>query len=236
MRPLLLDLFCGEGGAAAGYAVAGFDVVGVDSDPVRLRRYPFPWILGDALDVLRDLLAGEVLWASDGGVVSLGLLAAAHASPPCQGYSDLRYLTGREYPRLVEAVRDLLDATGLRWVIENVPGSPVRNPVTLCGSEFGLGATGPDGVFRQLRRHRLFEANFWLWGAGGCRHVGQPVGVYGHGGGGAMSRGYKGALAESRQAIGAPWMSRQGVSLSIPPAYAEHVGVQLVDQLGRVAA
>lgn len=30
MKPLLLDLFCGAGGAARGYADAGFDIIGVD--------------------------------------------------------------------------------------------------------------------------------------------------------------------------------------------------------------
>jgi 2-polyprenyl-3-methyl-5-hydroxy-6-metoxy-1,4-benzoquinol methylase len=31
MRPRLLDLYCGAGGAAVGYHRAGFDVVGVDA-------------------------------------------------------------------------------------------------------------------------------------------------------------------------------------------------------------
>ena len=33
MKPRLLDLFCCAGGAARGYADAGFEVVGVDRDP-----------------------------------------------------------------------------------------------------------------------------------------------------------------------------------------------------------
>ena len=36
--PRLLDLFCAEGGAAAGYMAAGFEVTGVDNRPSVGRR------------------------------------------------------------------------------------------------------------------------------------------------------------------------------------------------------
>jgi DNA (cytosine-5)-methyltransferase 1 len=78
-----------------------------------------------------------------------------HASPPCQAHSTLGSLwKDREHPDLVAPTRELLKASGLPYVIENVVGAPLENPVMLCGSTFGLGANG-----RQLRRHRLFESN-----------------------------------------------------------------------------
>jgi DNA (cytosine-5)-methyltransferase 1 len=157
-RPRLLDLFCGAGGCSAGYAAAGFEVVGVDNEPH--PDYPFEFRLGDALEVLEDR-------------AYLDGFDVVHASPPCQAYSKLAALHDEEHPELVEPVRDLLEAWGGRYVIENVVGAPLRGALMLCGSEFGLGAVCVDGRRRQLRRHRLFESNVWLMGAGGCQHRGE---------------------------------------------------------------
>jgi DNA (cytosine-5)-methyltransferase 1 len=144
VRPRLLDLFCGAGGAAVGYHRPGFDVVGVDIKPQ--SNYPFEFHQADALEF------------------PLEGFNAIHASPPCQGYSQLAAMhPGREYPLLIEPTRELLLSTGLPYVIENVEGAPLpRHPQLdgtwgfwLCGSMFGLGVT--RGF---LRRHRLFETNF----------------------------------------------------------------------------
>jgi DNA (cytosine-5)-methyltransferase 1 len=90
VKPRLLDAYSGAGGAAVGYARAGFDVVGVDV--VRQPRYPFEHVVADALDVLadREFLAG---------------FDAVHASPPCQAYSIARNIhgSGDRHSRLIES-------------------------------------------------------------------------------------------------------------------------------------
>jgi DNA (cytosine-5)-methyltransferase 1 len=211
VKPRLLDLFCGAGGASMGYHRAGFEVTGVDLAPQ--PRYPFHFIQADAL------------------TVSLDGYDAVAASPPCQAYTDLRHRTRGEYQDLIAETRRLLQATGLPYVIENVVGAPLTRSVVLCGSSFGLGANG-----RQLRRHRIFECSFPIL-APPCQHCGQPVGVYGTGGGGQMTRGYKAAgVAEAREALGTPWMTLAECAQAIPPAFTEHVGFYLLSAIRQVAA
>lgn len=232
-RPKMLDLFCGEGGAAMGYHRAGFDVVGIDTDPKRLDRYPFESHQADAL----------VFLAEHGHEFD-----AVHASPPCQGYSrGTAALPDRldRYDRLIAATRDMLVATGLPYVVENVEDAApeLRAPLMLCGTEFGLAADDTDGRRLALKRHRLFESNVHLLGAGGClghsaRTRRRVAGVYG----GARrdeqearevrKGGYVPAsLDVLRNLIGAPWMTEQGCFLSIPPAYSQHIGEQLLNHL-----
>lgn len=215
-RPRLLDLFCGPGGAGEGYHQAGFEVVGVDH--VLQRRNPHRIVYQDVLAFL-----------DDGGAEGF---EAVHASPPCQANSALRSLwPDREYPQLIEPVRDRLVTLGVPYVIENVPGAPLRNPCVLCGSMFDLGANG-----RQLRRHRLFESNVPLFPPRSCEHRGQPVGVYGSGGGKGTIRGYKGTAAEYREATGVWWpSSKKEIAQTIPPAYTRHIGQQLLAHLAEPA-
>lgn len=257
-RPRLLDLFCCEGGASTGYHRAGFDVYGVDlfryTDAkgkrrgFRRQRYPFASHQGDVLAVMRVLLAGGSVEFThpDGRTEHLSLrdFAVITASPPCQLYSITNNAHHNdEHPDLVDPTRDLILATGLPYVIENVEGAPLRHPLTLCGSEFDLRATDTDGLRVWLRRHRLFESNVFLVGAGGCRHPRDLLcaGVYGNG---APSRdaakaragGYTPPSQEVRAALmGINWMSRNGLSQAIPPTYTEFIGRQVMDHLGVAA-
>jgi DNA (cytosine-5)-methyltransferase 1 len=214
--PRLLDLFCGAGGAGEGYRRAGFDVVGVDIAP---HDYPCgDFIQADALDVLDD---GDFLDTFD----------VIHASPPCQSYSVTASLHTNAYPSLVEPVRRGLH--GRVAVIENVVGAPLRYPVMLCGSSFGLG----------VRRHRIFECIGWDAGmVPPCAHYLQPdpVDVTGTGGPRLTPRGdgrggqcrKPRTLAHAREAMGISWMTRRDLSEAIPPAYTEWIGRRLLEEKG----
>jgi DNA (cytosine-5)-methyltransferase 1 len=186
-------------------------VVGVDIRPQ--PNYPFEFIQGDALAILR---------------AARGRLAfdAIHASPPCQAYSvATRDKTG--HADLVAPIRELLQATGLPYVIENVPGAPLIDPVTICGSSLGM----------KVRRHRLFETN-WPLMVPSCAHgqQGQPVGVYGEGSSKGQKRGRKASTeAEVLAVMEMPWANRREATQAIPPAYTELIGHQLLAHL-RVAA
>lgn len=230
MKPRLLDLFCCAGGAGTGYARAGFDVVGVDIDAQ--PRYPFEFHQGDALEYLRE-------HGPDFDVI--------HASPPCQRYSVTRHAHGVEHPDLLAPTRAALIELGLPYVIENVPEAPLIDPLVLCGSEFGLRAPDVDGVELAMRRHRLFESNIWLMGAGGCVHDdtivgGSYKGVY------AKFRrpegrddpnrrgGYTPAVSVRGALMGIDWMNEHELAQAIPPAYTEFIGNQLIRSLTLEAA
>lgn len=234
----ILDLFCNAGGAGMGYHRAGFEVLGVDLH--RQRNYPFPMHQGDAIAVLRALLAGERIPFThrDGSVELLGLadFSGIHASPPCQGYTALRHAPGtRGAPLMIEGVRDLVIMCGLPWIIENVEEArwAMVDPIMLCGSMFGLGAQGC-----QLRRHRLFESNITISPPSPCQHDARPViGVYGgHARRRAASAGGRGTRdvwegghrAAMSEAMGMTWATCAEMSEAIPPAFTEHLGRQLL--------
>jgi DNA (cytosine-5)-methyltransferase 1 len=216
------------------------------------KRYPFPSFKGDAILALCRLLAGEklALTHKDGTVEELGLedFDAVFASPPCQFYSITKHSHSNEHPDLIGPVRYLLRATGLPYVIENVPGAPLDTPLILCGTEFDLIAEDADGRPLHLKRHRLFESNVFLLGNGGCRcseFKRRGIGVGGVYGGGSVDRqhakevrrgGYTPGKKIREALIGADWMTLHGLSQSIPPAYTEHIGAQLLAHLESQAA
>jgi DNA (cytosine-5)-methyltransferase 1 len=245
VKPRLLDLFCGAGGAAMGYHRAGFEVVGVDIKPQ--PNYPFEFIQWDALALVKDWMRGRYVGPRFKNLWQM--VDAIHASPPCQAYSVLRRANPEaEYDDLIGPTRELLEQTGLPWVIENVPGSPTRHLVVLCGSMFGLGAMSGDGVkaermWRQLRRHRNFECSFPMM-SHPCQHEGEALGVYGGGPTGRYTfengakkdrygrrGGYQGTIAEKREAMGIDWMSAAELNQAIPPAYTELIGHQLMQHV-----
>jgi DNA (cytosine-5)-methyltransferase 1 len=219
--PRLLDLFCGAGGAAAGYARAGFAVTGVDR--LRQRHYPFAFVRGDALDYL----------AAHGREYDL-----IHASPPCQRYSATGSLPGAHpdwHDDLVGPVRALLVASGVPYIIENVPGAPLRAPVLLCGTMFaGL----------RVIRHRLFESGLPLAAPPHPAHteriLRRPYAVrltsYGGQPGDMVTvAGHQFSRASGSAAMGIDWMQRHELAQAVPPAYTEHLGRQALALLGGCA-
>lgn len=195
-------------------------MIGVDIAPQ--KNYPFPFIQTDALTLDKKFVA---------------LFDAIHASPPCQSYSDLakRNKNADKWPRLIEPVREMLEGTGLPYVIENVEGAPLLDPVVLCGT-----------MFPPLRvlRHRLFEANFEIVRPEHKKHpkvhtFDRRKSHFGKtdewkdfvqvtGGGNCT-------LAAARDAMGIDWMTKGEINESIPPAYTRYVGQEILRSIAEAA-
>lgn len=220
VKPRLLDLFAGAGGAAMGYHRAGFDIVGVDINPQ--PNYPFEFVQMDAgLFVQRWLSARATGMELE--------IDAIHASPPCQAYTSMNSRHGSISPPLIRQTRELLQASGLPYVIENVIGarSELHNPVLLTGEMFHL----------RVHRPRLFETNWLLLAPRAPRRQQNPVAVYGKQDGrrlwtrkdGTELRGA--LLPEASEAMGIGWMTWDEIREAIPPDYTELIGQQLMQHV-----
>ena len=236
IQTVVLDLFCGAGGASRGYADQGAVVLGIDHR--RQPDYPYPFLQMDAMAALAALIRGEALWFRPfGGGETIALWAKDvdlyHGSPPCQPYSVTRHTHSNVHPELVPQVRgmfrELRSMTGAHYVIENVEGAPLEEPVTLCGEMFGLRAKDDDGTDLVLRRHRLFETSFIVVEPR-HEHSGDRVaGVYGGGTSRrspddpALRGGYTPKLHVRQALMELPGMKQKPLSQAIPPAYTRHV-------------
>lgn len=199
------DLFSGAGGAAMGMHRAGFEVEGWDIAPQ--KNYPFKLNVADALAA--DLSGFDFIWAS----------------PPCQRHSSMsncRPGLADTYPDLIAATRAKLRASGLPYIIENVVGAPLENPITLCGAMFGL----------QTYRHRLFESNIPLTAPAHPDHA-TPTSKAGHWRPGTFISvaGHCAPMEMARKAMGIDWMNRGELAEAIPPAYSYHLANQILGHL-----
>jgi hypothetical protein len=198
-----LDLFCGAGGSSMGYYRAGFDVTGVDNQPQ--PRYPFSFVQADALEYV----------AAHGREYDV-----LFASPPCQHYANVTSWRGdqEEHPDLIAPTRELLEATGLPYVIENVRTRELRADFMLCGTAFG----------QPFRRHRYFETN---WSgqtmSHPCQHRASDF---------AFDHGGKQPESVYRDAMGCEWMTVDESREAVPPVYTEFIGTQLLAHLEQKAA
>jgi len=206
-----------------GYHRAGFEVVGVDIEPQ--PNYPFEFIQADALTWV-DMHAHE--------------FTAIHASPPCQRYSVAsKSHNGRaaDHPDLIADVRAFMHDAGKPYVIENVVGAPLMNPVTLCGTMFG-GGYGVRGL--RVIRHRLFESNIALSVPDHGKHplcytmdkrkphYGQLDEMHDYvqvTGGGNCS------VVAASDAMGIDWMTKNELNNAVPPPYTEWIGRRLMEHL-----
>ena len=226
MKPRLLDLFCGAGGAAMGYHRAGFEVVGVDNKPQ--PHFPFEFHQADALEVMAILLAGEPIKIEsmllNGNVVNdaqghnlyLKDIDAFHASPPCQKYTTMqhRYKNKLNHPDLIDPIRERLLLASKPFVIENVNKAPLRGHLMLCGTMFGL----------KVAHHRFFECDFMpLELMPPCNHKG----VYSRW---DWKNGNRQEREKLLDALNINWhMTLLEVREAIPPAYTEYIGKYLIN-------
>lgn len=226
--PLLIDWFCGEGGAAEGYSQAGWEVIGIDA--VKQPRYPHAFVLMDCVDPDFRLIR---------------LADAHHASPPCQVFTEMNNDKSR-HRNLIPITRDHLEATGKPYVIENVRAAAKHliRPVSLFGSMFNNHMITSQGQRFDLSRERCFEANWPLrppmdYGTpnpianvfGG--HLRARSGPYRTGGKTGRTRDFIGEdkPALARELMGMPWATMNGMSEAVPPSYTRYIGERLLEHV-----
>ncbi len=219
-RPLMLDAYCCAGGSAMGFYQGGWNIVGIDKN--RQPNYPFEFLQGDV--VRENDMHGPAGWLEillDNGMrlPDGRQIHAVNASPPCQFYSDMsacRPGLAATYPELITPTRELLQQTGLPWVIENVRAARkvMRDPITLCGAMFGL----------ELYRHRLFESNVQLVQPLHPTHT-KPASKAAHWVPGTVMSvcGHVHPIAMAREVMEIDWTTRDELSEAIPPAFTRYL-------------
>lgn len=208
-KPLIIDFFCCQGGASKGYSDADFEVIG--SDFVVQPLYPFRFVKGNVVDVFEKM-------------VKKYRPAAVAGSPPCQPHTNAQRIQNNIHADFLPAFRELCIASDLPYIIENVVGAPMIDPVMLCGSMFpGL----------RTYRHRLFESNVALVVPEHRMHIhsqvkmGRPL-VEGDW---YQAVGNFSNVPYVRENMGVPWMTRDGIRECLPPVYTEYLGRQLMEAI-----
>lgn len=185
-----------------GLSRAGFEVEGWDIS--LMPNYPFRFHHGNALDA--DLKGFDLVWAS----------------PPCQKHSKLNRAIQRDYECFIERTREKIKRWGGPYIIENVVGAPLENPLMLCGGMFGL----------ETYRHRIFESNMFLIAPTHNKHIipGSRAGHYIPGTFISVC-GNCAPIDIAKKAMGIDWMTRIQLTESIPPIYSEFLGRQAISIL-----
>lgn len=224
----ILDLCCGEGGAAMGYhnaaTKAGYQVEITGVDISTKKYYPFHLIVTDAVEYAQQ---------------NAHRFDFVHASPPCQEYSkatSAQRAAGKEYTQIIEPIRSAMQASGKPGIIENVPFAPIRADIKLYGYMFGL----------PILRERWFELVGW-WMLAPCRPQqkgtvkdGDYITIFGKLGYRKSKSQPKGwrpkfdqgtGLKTWQYAMGMPWVNSDvGISQAIPPAYTQYLFTEYLHQ------
>jgi DNA (cytosine-5)-methyltransferase 1 len=211
-RPLAIDLCCKAGGASMGLAMAGYDVIGVDIE--RQPRYPFPFVQADVLRLPFDLRAFDFIWGS----------------PPCQAHTEA--ISAPEYRArhtcIIAPMREMLEASGVLWCMENVRRAPIRPDLVLDGTMFPrlkvirrrhFEMNFPAPFLLGSTTHDLVGAKGWASCTDGDNSSHVRASRRKHGLPHADSTAYR------RECMGITWpMNRAEVGNAIPPAYSEFIG------------
>lgn len=212
-KPLYLDLYSCEGGAAMGAHLAGCHVVCVDIAPQ--PRNPFEFYQADALDFLRE-------HGHEFDIIG--------ASPPCEfGCQMFNPVKGRDpkHVNMIPDTRKLLQEIGKPYLIENVAlnRKHLVNPIKLTGSMFSETS--------QLFRDRYYEVfprlpfDYADW-VNPVRYDYTPIPVNS-----SSKKGNTHAPIDVvRKAMGMEWASREGLRQGIPPAYNRFVVEWLLQFVG----
>ncbi len=205
----LLDLFSCQGVCGKGFEDAGFEVTGVDLYPQ--PKHPGKFIQADAIEYLLE---------------NGHLYDYIHASPPCQEHSTASMqfrILGKSYPDLIAATRAALISVGKPWDIENVPNAPLNNPVTLCGTMFGM----------PFYRHRLFETS---WGFNQPLHMAHiaknaKMGRAVKPGEFIQFVGHFSGVQYVRDLLDVQWADQYGLAQCVPPQYTKYIGEQYLKSI-----
>jgi DNA (cytosine-5)-methyltransferase 1 len=185
-------------------------ITGVDIEPQ--KNYPFNFVQANALKYVKK----------HGHKFDF-----IHASPNCQGYSATRFIHGKKYTTDIEKFRELLVKTGKPFVIENVPGSPLKNYLMLCGTMFGL----------KVIRHRHFECSPEIYFPPAlCNHYGKTnsnrgFSAHKNGADFITVAGCNFSVDDAREAMEINWMKQKELAQAIPPAYTRYIGNNIFPQI-----
>ena len=219
----LIDLCCKAGGAAMGYYQAAqelninIEITGIDID--KQKNYPFKFIQADAVDFFSK---------------NSHKFTHAHASPPCQKYSNSTAqwkMKGKVYPDILEAIQLQIIKSKLPGVIENVMPAPIPADIVLRGDMFNL---------KVLKKRKFQLINWFMLQPGitqkrGTVKNGDFAQVLGKGqlkvtNGKKFNVPGNNILEVWSNAMGINWMNKEELAEAIPPAYTKYIGLNFLKQ------